>query len=523
MKDFAEKLRSAHSHMPKPTEPFELPDRLGALQNLVLPSLASKSSLWGLLPPADSLATDFGIPEPALEDYDYFIECVNKTLPKFVEGKWAAPEWYPSAQLAQVDELSDEDYLKYLPHISVKNPSLLAYWQTDEKFRRHIETPIKFGRFLKSKTNLSGDGVARQVCYHKLYIGEDSLQVKFAGNDDLDAWDRCYRTSAVQSCMNDPDTYETAYEYDVHRNYASSAFGLPDNGLRLAYLEVADEVVARAIVHEPTKTFVRCYGDDNLKPALLDLGYRETYSYPEGLVLYTKEIYAGHTTPYIDGNLFRAHLGRDCSANCQYWELASSGDYELDTTDGYASLRTQCEVCGERTDDCESVYWFDGHSTTRCDVCESCRSDAEDCEDSNGDDVSALREHVVSAEDSDGWTRSFTKEAADSGYKNLSYSHLLDGWIYGEDVVRLHNGDYAFTNSDGVEYLEYLDEYADSRDATFIPELGVTVLDSDTCEYELSDGSLTCVLPVRGLSQEIDELLDTYIKKCEENIKAEAE
>lgn len=520
---FVFELRSVHKVMPKPCEEFPQ-DLPAALRYRVQPYVCQEPNLWSvLLPPADRLTLKHGVPEAALADYDYFIECVNKTFPTYRDGKFQAPEWHPSVQCAKETSLLDSYYLVCMPHISVKNPSLLAYWQTDEKFKRHIETPIKLGKFLKSKTNLSDEEIARQVCRHKLYIGEDSLQVKFAGNDDLDAWDRCYRTPAVQSCMNDPDTYETVYKYDVHRNYASSAFGLPNNGLRLAYLEVADEVVARAIVHEPTKTFVRCYGDDNLKPALLDLGYRETCSHPEGLVLYTKEIYAGYTTPYIDGGLVRAHLEWDYSTGCHYWELARSGDYELDTTDGYASLRTQCEVCGERTDDCESVYWFDGHSTTRCDVCESCRSDAEDCEDSNGDDVLAFWEHVVSAEDSDGWTMSFTQEAADSGYKNLSYSRLLDGWIYGEDVVRLHNGDYAFTNSDGVEYLEYLGKYADFWDATFIPELGVTVLDSDTCEYELSDGSSTCVLPVRGLSQEIDELLDTYIKQCEEDIGAEAE
>ena len=519
---FASALASLHAAMPRISEEGVFPQNLPyVLQNLLTPEAAGTDSLFDFLSPAEHLMFRHGVPEPALEDFDYYVECLNKTFPTYSGDTLLAPEWYPSAPLAET--LSYEVYEQCLPHISVKNPNLVAYWESPEKFKLHRETPIKVGKLLKSKTDLRDSEIASKVARHKLFTGCLDLQVRFAANDDLEGWDRGYRTEAVKSCMNNKDSYSTAYTLNVHRNYASSAFGLPDNGLRLAYLEINNQVVARAIVHEPTKTFVRCYGDDNLKPALLDLGYMGAVAYPEGLILYTEEIPEGYTTPYIDGGRDKADLMWDSNARCNYFKLSTFGDYELDTPCGFVEGGELCEVCEERSDDCRLEYYYDGRQTREVCMCESCRDSLYVAEDSDGDTVYTSDEHTVYAEDSGGWSTRFTQEAAESGYQNLSYSDLLDGWIYGDEVVSLHNGDYAFANSDGVEYLEYLDEYVLSSDSTWIPELEIQVLDSDTEEYELSDGSLTCVLPVWGLSEEIDELLDNYLKMREERLQAETE
>lgn len=508
--------------MPRISKDGAFPQRLPCtLQTLVVPEAPQVSTLFDFLSPAELLMFRHGVPEPALEDFDYYVACLNKTFPTYSGDTLLAPEWYPSAPLAET--LPDEVYGQCLPHISVKNPNLVAYWESPEKFKLHRETPIKVGKLLKSKTDLCESEIAAKVVRHKLFTGAEQLQVKFAANDDLEGWDRGYRTEAVKSCMNNEGSYSEAYNLNVHRNYASSAFGLQDNGLRLACLETSNQVVARAIVHEPTKTFVRCYGDDNLKPALLDLGYTEAEDYPEGLILYTEEVDDGYTAPYIDGGLYKAELGWDSEAGCNYFELSPYGDYELDTPMGLVKSGELCEVCWERSTDCRMGYYYDGCQTRELCMCESCLDSLYEAEDSCGDTVYARVENTVYAENSSGWSTRFTQEAAEEGYRNLNYSNLLGEWIYGDEVVRLHNGDYAFADSNGVEYLEYLDEYGLSSDSTWIPELGLAVLDSDTEEYELSDGSLTCVLPVRGLSKEIDELVDNYLKMKEESLQAETE
>ena len=140
---------------------------------------------------------------------------------------------------------------------------------------------------------------------HNLISGDYSKFLKFIENDDLDGWERVYRSPKIKSCMNDYSYGVTRFE--TYKCYCTSAHGLPDNGLRLAYIEDKNIPVARCIVHEPSKTFVRVYGDDRLLTYLTSAGYKVELGWHEGLTLYTEHFY-GWIHPYIDGRLTNADL-----------------------------------------------------------------------------------------------------------------------------------------------------------------------------------------------------------------------
>ena len=210
------------------------------------------------------------------------------------------------------------------PHVSVKNPSLVAYWQNEDKLSRKIESVIKPSKFYASfvDENASStvlDDIARS---RRLLLQPADARVMFAANDDLQMWRDVYRSCNIKSCMNNT-TYGVT-KGDTYKCYTSSAHGLPDNELRLAWLPYSSafddpcQAVSRAIVHEPTKTYVRVYGDDELSSLLDELGYRQSFGYPEGLILYTEhldedeaddlldECIEGWLAPYVDGDTTEA-------------------------------------------------------------------------------------------------------------------------------------------------------------------------------------------------------------------------
>ena len=243
-----------------------------------------------------------------------------------------------------LDGLTDTQRLHLLAALAVYEPkfdaegAVLYYASLKDKSTGRL-TKTTYGRFASRMLTLTGDSrvesVSQQVATHF-----EKFKVKFIENNDKAGWRAVYNSPRVGSCMRGKQQVIC---------YASSAFeGLPDNGLRLAYLgDNKALATARCIVHEPTKTYVRVYGDNNLRYALNHLGYTAASSYPEGLILAAPK---GRTSgklkaPYLDGRLIRADPNEEPNKH-PYWVLSSEGQNRLQTTNPWHTPTYRCPSCG---------------------------------------------------------------------------------------------------------------------------------------------------------------------------------
>ena len=237
-----------------------------------------------------------------------------------------------------------ETLVRQLPHLLPGSPERIEYLGVSGGKLLPVQTTV--GRYAFRQLGMKS-GLDELANLHRFHTATASELVQFVENDDENGWGDVYRSEHVSSCMNKPE-YGVAY-HETYRCYAASAHGLPDNGLRLAWLghskRLGDrtQAVARAIVHEPTQTFVRVYGDNSLESLLLSMGYTKAYSYPEGLILYTEDYDDGYICPYLDGNMTLADLHEK---RVSYWELSPVGGYDLADSSGLINRGASCPCCG---------------------------------------------------------------------------------------------------------------------------------------------------------------------------------
>lgn len=154
-----------------------------------------------------------------------------------------------------------------------------------------------------------------------------------------------------------PSSCMTGYPYDYSpvRVYASEDNGLEDNGLRLFITYTGElfgddfSVDARAVVHEPSKRYVRAYGTAG-DAVLRAAGYVRDMTCTKGLVL-AKIPHPDHNgaylMPYQDGDYDQVDVMGD------HFVLVSCGDHSATDADGYIYVGNpyeECECCGADVD-----------------------------------------------------------------------------------------------------------------------------------------------------------------------------
>lgn len=178
-----------------------------------------------------------------------------------------------------------------------------------------------------------------------------------------------------------PKSCMSGFEFDESpvRVYASTSHGLPDNGLRL-FIQYTGElfgagfkVQARTIVHEPSKGYVRAYGD--AADAILRAhGYHEDDTCLDDCIL--ARIPRGSDgdavlMPYLDG--CRDEVDDDEVEGVSCFRITGCGDYSATNPDGYIHVgsgrRGECASCGAR------YHPDDLYSTVDGGVCECCVDD----------------------------------------------------------------------------------------------------------------------------------------------------
>lgn len=337
------------------------------------------------------------------------------------------------------------------PMPSTLNQKKIAVWRSTSKMgdwdRRQAVSVRKW--IVSTLTDLTAEqaeSLAKRIDERLASFIE--LDVRHHTSYEFDAWEQAYSSDKIRSCMHPDSSCEVGRER-TFTCYCTGYHGLPDNGLSLTVLYRDDTPVARAITFtaDEQKYYIRAYGDDRLENWLINNGYKQS-DFAEDTILYTTERLI---KPYVDGDI---HHADHCTTNDgkHYWVLASEGEYNLQTTDAYASSKVECECCGDSYPEEDTYELLSAVNGRWYRVCE-------DCTDNNSYYVYTGTRHPERVFFHDG-------QSPDTNRGYVEY----DGEYYevdslGEYGLRLI-GDEVYPESD-LYYCEVTDEYFTDPDDVY--------------------------------------------------------
>lgn len=232
---------------------------------------------------------------------------------------WECHSWWHDSNAIAIHQFQ-------YPHVSRKEPGMIAYVESEEKGMENIVTRIKPGRYLEQFKDIL---VIYHVRAHDLVKEFDAeyapRELRFATTEDEIQW--VYENGPA-SCMSSkqyrakngwgyPEPGEWPDGYHACRAYAAG-------DLQVAWFAKDDEkpikrgnVAARAVIWPEKKTYSRCYGDEyKLRDALKALGYKPAP--PIGAKLLRKPYECKFIVPYID-------IGQESGAGSLY--VQDKGDH----------------------------------------------------------------------------------------------------------------------------------------------------------------------------------------------------
>ena len=255
-----------------------------------------------------------------------------------------------------------DDLWWHFPHMSLEDPSMLAYTPNHEYGKRDRQVRVKVGRYLQKFYG----GVLSAEKIRSLANRAASLEVKWADTEDEIEW---VYVNGPSSCMSGGlDGFSSS-------RHPAVVYATPD--FRLAYLENDEGITARCLVATERKEWVRHYGNDGqvLVDMLAALGYRRAGSF-EGCRLQVFWEGRSYLMPYVDGDVQRVSLEGD------YWVIDEIG-YSATSTDGILELEDEDEDEDEDDreycEDCEEYFHADVMRWVGLDedrrVCDNCCDD----------------------------------------------------------------------------------------------------------------------------------------------------
>ena len=322
------------------------------------------------------------IAQRALTDCGLVFALYNALVVKYYSPNDAEHELYRDI-IAWLDEqgFSAETFYYYkaivtadYPMVSTLNPRKIAVWRSTSKMgdwdkRQAVSVRKWIGSTLKELTAEQAESLAKRI--DEILASRIDLDIRHHSSYEFDAWERAYSSDKIRSCMHPYSSSEVG-SARTFTCYCSGYHGLPDNGLNLTVLYQDDTPVARAITFsdDEQKYYIRSYGDDRLDKWLGDNGY-EQGDFLVDTLLYTTE---SLIKPYIDGDVYMAYH-HTTSDGKHYWVLGSSGEYNLQTTDAYATRPTECECCGSISHNDEMQGVVSAVNEEYYIVCDSCLAD----------------------------------------------------------------------------------------------------------------------------------------------------
>jgi hypothetical protein len=300
--------------------------------------------------------------EPRLKEIDQ----------EFEKGEWTYMAW--NALGITHEQGSNLSYLFFLhrTHVSLMNPLQIAHYPTLKHLRDGREVVTKLGKYLTTFKDFIGlsEADVKDIVekYNAIVASRTGWEVRFIESTDADGFVRIYTNCLAGSCMKGMDAVRV-YAHDK-------------SVIRLAYIQsLAGEILARCIVREDLKQYVRIYPDPNgstegkyLQQYLKANGY--THGNLDGCLLQMIEhededdIFVA---PYIDagadgnGSEGSAQSGELVDIDGRsYIEINTHGDLSLTMTNGWTDDvededMSECDDCGdmEHNDDMFSTHGGD--------------------------------------------------------------------------------------------------------------------------------------------------------------------
>lgn len=295
---------------------------------------------------------------PNIEEQELYLDIVA----------WLEKQVFSDETLYYYKAIVTADY----PMVSTINPRKIAVWRSTSKMgdwdkRQAVSVRKWIGSTLKELTAEQAESLAKRIDERLASLIE--LDIRHHSSYEFDAWERAYSSDKIRSCMNTNSESEVG-SARTYTCYCTGYHCLPDNGLKLTVLYQDDTPVARAITFtdDGQNYYIRAYGDGRLDKWLDDNGY-EQGDFPVGTLLYTTEYLI---KPYVDGYDVVHSDYYTTSEGKHYWSLNTYGEYDLQTTDAYATSPNECECCGHEYHEyvTQEVYSaVNGGTYTVCDNC----------------------------------------------------------------------------------------------------------------------------------------------------------
>jgi hypothetical protein len=293
----------------------------------------------------------------------------------YIEDQYKTGQWVKLTYISYVESASRNDRFELINtlhnvHESTADPLLIAYYPSIDHMRKGREVRTKLGKYLKTyqiELGLGDADIKSIVEKHNAMIeARAGWTVKFIGSNDPKGWHNVYANCTIRSCMSD------------HKGEAEEAISLyahDQSVLRLAFIQSGDEIIARAIVRDDLKQYIRIYPESQcraegtfLKSYLKNLGYE--HGSLEGVLIRTfHHDDGGYCCPYIDRGTMRDYPEGEIVKDDGrlYIRIVENGDIKVTLTNGRTEEHEEyeCECCGEyyHEDD------MDG------DVCTNCRDE----------------------------------------------------------------------------------------------------------------------------------------------------
>jgi hypothetical protein len=258
----------------------------------------------------------------------------------------------------------------HFPHISIDEPSMVAYTPNPEYGVRDRQVRTKVGRYLQQ---FYGDLITSEQI-RSMANGTKQLDLEF-DSDIRAAYLRGGR-DGVTSCMTHAvSSYSTRGDYHPVDVYQTGAFKVA-----LLHDGFNNEICARALVHVPSRVFVRCYGREanTLQDRLVGADYSEQDEWENGIrMLLIRDDDDNVVVPYMDG--------RTQSASIEYhdgkeWLVVDrGGDVDMSTTSGvwYEQETQYCDECQDSVEcDEETMEYssYHGMNIGPCCIDDFCRA-----------------------------------------------------------------------------------------------------------------------------------------------------
>lgn len=290
--------------------------------------------------------------------YPVFVACLERDRVKIETGVWAPVMW------ANESWWLDSPYaLVHSLHVSENDAGRIAFAESPEKLMADRYIVMKPGRYLSRFFGESLSEATIKYWAERQAARGCPTELKFVeGTDaDKDEWVRVYRVGP-KSCMQGEDTVSVyAHDHSV---------------LRLAYMQQGEEIVARSIVREDRKEYIRCYPSPNnaeltrLHTAMVAALEAAGYSHGDLDKVYLDKVPVDGSRfmmPYLDGCNY-THVTEVRVSGQDLWRV---GDHGIDaqTQEGYVDINpTRCDDCNDRMSEEEACY-VESHDRTVCNHC----------------------------------------------------------------------------------------------------------------------------------------------------------